>query len=144
MTTRTLGPRLGTALLVLRVALGITMLAHGYQKLFVFGFAGVSGAFAQMGIPMPGVVGPLVALLEFLGGITLVIGLLTRLTAIGMAIDMLGALAMVHVKNGFFMPTGFEFVFVLLGMSIAIALAGAGDLSVDDVIGRRRAEAVRP
>ena len=143
MTSRSLAPRVGTALLVLRIVLGMTMVAHGYQKLFVFGFAGVSGGFAQMGIPMPGVVGPLIALLEFFGGIALIIGLFTRLAAVGMAADMLGAMIMVHLKNGFFMPTGFEFVFVLLGISIAIALAGAGDFSADDAIARHRS-ASRP
>jgi putative oxidoreductase len=136
--TRLLTPRPGTALLVLRLALGITMLAHGYQKLFVFGFAGITTGFTQMGIPAPGLVAPLIALLEFFGGIALIVGLLTRLAALGLACDMLGALGFVHLKNGFFMPTGFELVFVLLGMSLAIALGGAGDLSIDGAIAKRR------
>jgi putative oxidoreductase len=139
--TRLLTPRPGTALLVLRLALGITMLAHGYQKLFVFGFAGITTGFTQMGIPAPGLVAPLIALLEFFGGIALIVGLLTRLAALGLACDMLGALGFVHLKNGFFMPTGFELVFVLLGMSLAIALGGAGDLSIDGAIAKRRFEA---
>jgi putative oxidoreductase len=131
--------RIGSALLVLRVVLGVIMAAHGYQKLFIFGFAGVTGGFAQMGIPMATLIAPCVSLLEFVGGIALILGLFTRLAALGIALDMLGALVFVHFKNGFFLPTGFEFVLALIGMSIAIAVAGAGDLSADAAIERRRA-----
>ena len=129
--------RLNLALAVLRVTVGIVFIAHGYQKLFTFGFAGISGAFGQMGVPLPGVMGPFVALLEFFGGIALVIGLLTRLAALGLAFDMLGAIALVHFKGGFFLPKGYEFVFALLGASVALALAGAGQFSVDAAISSR-------
>jgi putative oxidoreductase len=130
------------ALAVLRVTVGTVFIAHGSQKLFTYGFAGVSGAFGQMGVPFPGVMGPLVALLEFFGGIALVIGLLTRLAALGLAFDMLGAITLVHFKAGFFLPTGYEFAFTLLGSNIALALAGAGQFSVDAVLaGRSRTSA---
>ena len=129
--------QLDLGLALLRVVVGAIFLAHGGQKLFVYGFEGVTGAFGGMGIPMPGIVGPFIALLEFFGGLALVVGLLTRLAAFGLALNMLGAILFVHLAAGFFLPNGYEFALSLLGSSALLALTGAGAYSADALIGRR-------
>ena len=124
-------------LTVLRIVLGATFIMHGGQKLFVYGFGGVTGAFAQMGIPMPGLLGPFVALVEFFGGIAIVLGLLTRLAALGLVGNMVVAILTVHLKAGFFNPGGFEFPLSLLAAAATLVVTGAGAFSVDAVIGSR-------
>ena len=125
------------ALTLLRLVLGTTFIMHGAQKIFVFGFAGVAGAFTQMGVPAAGVLGPFVALVELLGGIAVLFGLLTRLASLGLASTMVVAILLVHAKNGFFNPNGFEFPLALLGMALSLVTAGAGKYSVDALIARR-------
>jgi len=132
--------RIAAGLTVLRVAVGAAFVAHGAQKLFVFGLGGVAGAFGHMGIPLPGITGPLVAVVEFAAGLALVFGLLTRLASLGLAIDMLGAILLVHLKNGFFLPNGFEYAFAMLAATVALTLAGPGALALDNVLGREREE----
>lgn len=133
--------QLNVGLTILRVVVGTIFVAHGAQKLFVFGFDGVTAAFGQMGIPAPGLVGPLVALVEFFGGVALVIGLLTRLAAFGLAVTMIGAILFVHLSGGLFLPSGSEFALSLLGAVTLLALAGAGGYSLDAVISGQRAPA---
>ena len=126
------------ALLIIRAVTGIIFIAHGWQKLFVYGFGGVSGAFAHMGVPAPEVLGPFVALVEFFGGIALVIGLLTRLAALGLAVNMLVAMLLVHIRSGFFNPGGIEFPLSLFAAALVLVFTGAGSLSSDRAVGARR------
>jgi putative oxidoreductase len=136
--------RINAALAVLRVIFGTIFTAHGAQKLFVYGLPAIIGGFAQMGVPLPTVLAPLGAVLEFFGGLALILGLATRPFALGLALDMLGAMVFVHLKNGFFLPTGAEFVLSLFGGALALALAGPGDYSLGSLLARRRAAAGGP
>jgi len=129
--------QLNLGLAALRLAVATIFIRHGAQKLFVFGFACVTGAFTQMGVPAPGLMGPLIGLLEFFGGIALAIGLFTRLFALGFVFDMLGAILLVQLKRGF---SGYELEFLLLGSSLALFLTGAGGLAVDALLARRNAK----
>ena len=130
--------RTDLGLAILRLTTGGVLAAHGAQKLFVYGFAGVTGAFTHMGIPMPAITGPATGLVEFLGGLALVAGLLTRLAGAGLAVTMLGAIGFVHLAGGFFAPNGIEFSLTLLGATAALAVAGAGRYSLDALIAGRR------
>jgi putative oxidoreductase len=127
--------RLALGMTILRIVVGIVFIVHGAQKLFVFGIGGVTAGFAQMHIPLASVAAPVVAIVEFVGGIALVLGFFTRIAAILLAIDMAGAIVFVHGRNGFFLPMGFEFAFSLFGACVALAVGGAGEYSVDN---RRR------
>lgn len=129
--------RLSAGVALLRVIIGTVFVAHGAQKLFVFGLTGVTEAFGGMGIPLAGVMAPAVALVELLGGFALIIGLLTRLAGLGLAITMLGAITLVHLPAGFFLPNGVEFALALFASAAALALIGPGEYSVDAVLARR-------
>jgi putative oxidoreductase len=126
---------LAIGLAALRVAVATIFIKHGAQKLFVFGFAGVTGAFTHMGVPFPGLMGPVIGLLEFFGGIALALGFLTRLIALGFVFDMLGAIVLVKLKGGF---STYELEFLLLGSSLALALTGGGRVSVDALLADRQ------
>ena len=136
--------QLNAGLALLRSITGATFMAHGAQKLFVYGFDGVAGGFAQMGVPFPGLIGPLVGFVELFGGLALIAGLLTRLAGVGLTAVMLGALFLVHLPAGFFLPNGYEFVLLLAASATTLAITGAGRFSVDAAIARRRVTRVVP
>lgn len=126
-------------LTLLRVVTGLVFFMHGYVKVFVWGFEGTAAGFGQMGIPLASVAGPLVGLVELLGGLALIAGLATRWVSIPLAFTMLVAILQVHLGKGFFGPEGYEFPLTLLAASAGLALAGGGALAVDNLLASRRA-----
>jgi putative oxidoreductase len=125
--------------LILRLAVGAVFAMHGWQKLTVMGVGGVAGFFGSLGIPFPEVAALVVTLVELVGGLALILGLGTRLAGALLAIDMLVALLLVHLPNGFAVENGgYEFVLVLLAASLFFALSGPGRLSLDARLLARR------
>ena len=139
---------------LLRVALGTVMFAHGAQKLLGWfggpGFQGTIGFFDQyLGIGAP--LATLVVVAEFFGGLGLIGGFLTRLSAAGITAVMIGAIHFTHLQNGFFMNwsgqqagEGFEFHVLAIGMALALVVLGGGWASLDGAIGRRLVTAHHP
>ena len=129
------------ATLVLRLVIAAVFLVHGYQKVFVYGFAGVTTSFTHMGVPVPGLIAPVICVLELAGGVALLPGAFTRIVAVLLACDMLSAIIFVHAKAGFSASKGgVELVLGNLGVLVAIALLGAGAYSVDAMLARRRSQ----
>lgn len=121
-----------TAITVLRIILGFLFAAHGWQKFNEWTVAGTQASFAEMGIPAAEVAAPAIAVLELVGGISLILGILTRVVAGLLVINMLGALFLVHASAGIFAANGgYELVLLLAAAAFALALTGAGRLSAD-------------
>ncbi len=120
----------GWGLFVLRVVTGIIFAVHGYQKLSG-GIEMVGGFFASLGIPAALFFAYVVTFVELLGGIALIIGLFTRWASILLAINMIAALFLVHIGNGFYVSKGgYEFVLILLAATVALFLEGSGCCAV--------------
>jgi putative oxidoreductase len=128
------------ALLVLRLTLAVVLWPHGAQKaLGLFGGPGISGTVAGLSghMGLPAILVYLVIAVEFLGPIALVLGVLTRLAALGIAIDMACAAVLVHLPNGFFMNfmgnqkgEGIEYFIYAVGIALALVIAGSGRIAV--------------
>jgi putative oxidoreductase len=121
----------GWAILPLRLVVGIVFVMHGGQKLFQFGLGGTTAFMGQLGLPLPGLAALVVIAVELGGGLAILLGLFTRVVAVLLAFDMLVALLTVHLRNGFFLPGGVEFVLTLLGGALSLAGLGPGPLSLD-------------
>lgn len=132
---------------ILRVTLGVVMFPHGAQKLLGwFGGPGFSQAMAGFTTHMqiPAALAVLVIIAESFGAVGLIVGLFTRIAAFGILCDMIGAVAMVHWRNGFFMNwagkqagEGFEYHLLVIAISLAILIEGAGRWSIDRAVAKR-------
>lgn len=133
--------------LILRLTLGLVMFPHGAQKLLGwfggFGFDGTMGYFTQkMGVPW--LIALLIIVGESFGSVALLAGFLTRFTAASLAVIMLGAIALVHLPNGFFMNwfgqqqgEGYEYHLLVIGIAAALLVTGGGKWSVDRTVMER-------
>jgi putative oxidoreductase len=134
---------------ILRIVLGIVFFAHGAQKMLGWfegpGFSTTMNAFTQV-MHVPTALAFLAIAAEFFGGLALIAGFLTRIAAVGIATNMVVAIATVHRPFGFFMNwtgtqqgEGFEFHVLVIAMSAFLMIRGAGAFSIDRMIATRPA-----
>lgn len=129
---------MNAGVLLLRVVVGLTVAAHGYNKFFGGGkIPGTAGWFDSMGMKPNGRVHAILAACTELGaGVLFAVGLLTPLAAAGMVSLMIVAAWTVHLKSGFFIvKDGFEYNLVIATVAVAVSSIGPGKYSLDDVIG---------
>jgi putative oxidoreductase len=129
---------------IVRIVLGVVFFAHGAQKtLGWFGGAGLQSTVRvfreHLRIPAPLTLLSVAA--EFLGGLGLIVGLLSRIAALGIAVVMIVALLAVHRKFGFFMNWygekqghGIEYHILVLALALTVMIKGAGAFSLDQVL----------
>ena len=134
------------ALTILRLLFGVVFFAHGAQKALGwfggFGFTGTMGFFTQkLNIPAPFAVLAIAA--EFLGGLGILVGLLSRVAAFGIACNMVVAVALIHIHIGFFANwygnqkgEGFEFHILAIAIALFIMIKGSGALSLDRALSK--------
>ena len=126
---------------ILRLGLALVLFPHGAQKLLGwfggYGWSGTMGFLTgKIGLPTP--LAALVILIESIGPLFLLLGLLTRPVALGVIAIMIGAIATVHAPNGFFMNwsgaqagEGFEYHLLVIAMALVLLVNGGGSLSAD-------------
>ena len=138
------------AALPLRLIIGFGFMAHGYAKLSR-GPAGFADILHTIGVPAPSLMAWATALIEFFGGLAIIIGALVAIVSIPLIIIMLVAMFTVHLPNGFssitlkgmtehgaeFGPPGYEVNLLYIGGLLALILGGAGALSIDRWLTRR-------
>jgi putative oxidoreductase len=136
------------ALLVLRVPLGVIFIAHGAQKLLgAFGGHGLTATLKSFeeNLGISPVLTLLAIIAEFCGGIGVLCGFLTRLSALGITVVMAVAIYMVTGKYGFFLNvsslqgkgSGFEYNLALMGMALSLVFGGGGKWSLDRLFWRK-------
>jgi putative oxidoreductase len=121
-------------LLIMRVACALPFLYHGSAILFgMFGGPGPQGFAGFMHMPV--IVGYLVGLAQFAGGLAILTGALLRVGAVCVIIVMLGAIFLVHLPNGFDINKGgLEYALTELLLALGLLLAGAGKYSLARIL----------
>jgi putative oxidoreductase len=129
---------------LLRLLLGVVFFPHGAQKVLGwfggYGFNGTMSFFTGV-LHLPALFAFLAIAVEFAGGIALILGLFTRVAALGIAVNMLVAVAMVHWQYGLFMNwagnqkgEGFEFHLLAIGVAVVLIIRGGGKWAADTAI----------
>jgi putative oxidoreductase len=122
-------------LLIARIILGVILFAHGIQKLIIVGFAKTFEQFEAMGIPLAIASSAFVTVVEFVGGLLLILGALTRIVVSLHIVVMVGAAIFVHASRGLFAQDGgWELVAVIAACELTFATFGAGRYSVDHLV----------
>jgi len=129
--------------LALRFAGGAIFVAHGAQKLFgAFGGYGLEGTgqfFDSVGLNPGYLMALLAGVVEFFGGLALILGLFVRPAAAALAFAMLVAVVAVHLSKGFFLDKGgYEYALAMLAVSVSLALSGGGRASLDRMLRAKR------
>lgn len=127
-------------ILIARVALGVTLLAHGWQKFFTNTIDGTAAGFESMDVPMATASAIIAATIELVGGILLIVGLFTPVVSVLVVLDMIGAWWFAHSDAGTIFATegGYELVLVIgAGVALVGAVAG-GRYSLDRLLLNRR------
>jgi putative oxidoreductase len=132
-------------LLILRLVVGLTLAAHGAQKLFgVWGGSGMNGwvqVVQRLRMRPARPLAWIAALSEFAGGLLLALGLLSPFGSLAIIGAMLVAIATVHLSKGFWVTKGgFEFNLTLIGAAAALAITGPGAYSLDNALSIRLPE----
>ncbi len=126
MLEKIFGPYRDYSFLVLRLFVGAVFVAHGSLKLFG-GLSGFAGFLQQAGVPLPDIMAPLAAAVEFLGGVAIILGLGTRTAALLLTAVMVVAMVTVTLKAGF--SGGYDINLALIGGLLALVLAGPGKIA---------------
>lgn len=126
-------------LLILRLVVGVSFMAHGAQKLFGwfggYGPKGTGGWLESLGLKPGILMAVLAGAAEFFGGLLFAAGFLTPLGAALIAITMIMAIVTVHGKNGYWSTSnGYEYNLLLIAVAVSVALTGAGDYSLDALL----------
>lgn len=138
-------PPVGLA--ILRVVIGVVFVAHGAPKLFGGGVEGLAQTLGQLGVPLAAASAWLVTLLEFFGGLALIVGFLVTPIALLLSFHMLMGIVLVHASAGFYVlgsqaqhpPGGIEFNLLLIAGLLTLMLAGPGFAALDGRRGRPEA-----
>lgn len=140
------GPRGDVPLLIARIILGIVLFAHGIQKMIINGFGKTLEQFEALGIPLAIVSSAFVTVVEFVGGVLLLLGALTRVVVSLHIVVMVGAAIFVHASRGIFAQDGgWELVGVIAACELTLAAVGPGRYSIDHLLlPRARSRSVSP